>query len=250
MQPDEQSRLEAYHRREAVRRRMRSEGGTNHLRDAILGAIDGAITTFAVVAGSVGGGFSSTVVIVLGVASLLADGLSMAVSNYLGAKSDRERLAQARRNEERHIEVVPDRQRDEVRQIFAAKGFSGDTLERIVVTITRDRRLWVDTVVNEEFGLQLSPPRPLLAGLTTFLAFLLVGALPLLPFLVNRLDLQTAFSLSIAITATAFFVVGFVKGRLVGASTWRGGVETLATGGAAAVLAFVAGHILRNWVGV
>ena len=245
----EQRRLEDYHEPHRILERIREENGHDLLRDAVLGAVDGAITTFAVVAGSIGGGFSGTVVIVLGIASLLADGLSMAVSNYLGVKSERERVTQARRNEALHIDVVPQHQQDEVRQIFAEKGFSGETLEQIVATITRDRRLWIDTVVNEEFGLQLTGAHPLRAGLATFLAFLLAGALPLAPFLFPGLPLANAFAASIAITGAAFLAVGMVKGRIVGASVWRSGLETLLTGGAAATLAFIVGYGVRQWVG-
>jgi hypothetical protein len=85
-------RLEPEHRPEAVRRRLAERRGQSYLGDAVLGGIDGCVTTFAVVAGAVGGGFPGLVVIVLGFANLLADGFSMAVSNYQGTKSQRERV--------------------------------------------------------------------------------------------------------------------------------------------------------------
>lgn len=245
----ERRRLEAWHAPHRVRRRIREETGAHWLGDAVLGAIDGVITTFAVVAGSIGGGLSAAVVIVLGFASLLADALSMGVSNYLGTQAERERVERARREEERHIEVVPEHQEDEVRQIFAAKGFEGETLERIVATITQDRRLWVETVLTEEFGLQIEGTPPLTAGITTFLAFLAVGMVPLLPFVVPGLERDTAFNLSISITAATFLAVGMVKGRVAGAGMLRGGAETLATGGAAALIAFGVGYGLKQVVG-
>lgn len=246
---DERRRLARYHAQRRIISRLRNESGHSLLRDAMLGAVDGAITTFAVVAGSIGGGFSATVVIVLGMAGLLADGFSMAVSNYLSTKSERERLAQARDDEARHIDVVPIQQQDEVRQIFAEKGFNGQTLDQIVATITADRRLWIDTVVNEEFRLQLVGADPVRAGLATFAAFLLVGACPLAPFLIPGLSLAGAFTISSAVTVVAFLAVGMVKGRIIGASVWRSGLETLLTGSAAASLAFFVGYGIRVWVG-
>jgi VIT1/CCC1 family predicted Fe2+/Mn2+ transporter len=244
---EERRRLEAYHEPDHIRERLGETPG-DILGDAVLGAVDGAITTFAVVAGSLGGGFSSTVVIVLGFANLLADGLSMAVSNYLATRSERERVEEARRRERRHIDVVPEGQRDEVRQIFAAKGFAGDTLESIVDTITRDRRLWVDTVVREVFGLTLAGAHPLRAGLVTLVAFIAVGSVPLLPFLIPRLTPSLAFATSAMATAVAFVAVGVAKGRIVGGGAWRSGLQTLATGGAAAVVAFAVGQALRRLV--
>jgi len=87
-------------------------------------------------------------VIILGVANLLADGLSMAVSNYLSTRSQREEVEKARREEEKHIREFPEGEQEEIRQIFAAKGFSGDTLERIVETVTQNRKLWIDTMLQ------------------------------------------------------------------------------------------------------
>jgi vacuolar iron transporter family protein len=246
----EREELKAFHEPHRVRDRIREETRPDLLKDTILGAVDGTITTFAIVAGSVGGGFSTAVIIVLGFANLLADGLSMAVSNYLSTKSEREQVILARRNEERHIDVVPAHQQDEVRQIFAEKGFSGETLEQIVSTITSDRRLWVDTVLTEEFGRQLVGTDPWRAGLATFFAFLVAGVFPLFPFLVPGIAFETAFAISIVVTGATFMAVGMVKGRIVGIGIWRAGLETLLTGGAAALLAYMVGHGLRQWVGV
>lgn len=246
---EERRALEDFHAPHRVLGRIRGTS-RNILGDAVLGATDGAITTFAVVAGSIGAGFPATVIIVLGFASLMADGLSMAVSNFLRAKSERDRVAQARRAESRHIDVVPGHQEDEVRHIFAEKGFSGETLERIVQTITQDRRLWIDTVVSEEFGLQLKGTHPLRAALATFVAFLLVGSIPLVSFLLPGVASQTAFVASIAVTALAFLAVGMVKGHLLDEGMGRAGLQTLVTGSAAAVLAFAVGHGLQAIVGV
>ena len=132
----------------SVRERLAARRQHNYLGDAVLGAIDGCVTTFAVVASAVGAGFSGVVVIVLGLANLLADGFSMAVGNYLGVKSEPERVERARRAEQHHIDGVPEGEREEIRQIFERKGFGGDVLEKIVEGITRDRRLWVDTMLG------------------------------------------------------------------------------------------------------
>ena len=127
--------------------------------------MDGTVTTFAVVAGVAGAGLPRGVAIILGMANLLADGFSMAAGNYLSTKTDRELVDRARRVEEMHVEQVPDGEREEVRQIFAAKGFEGQILDEIVNVITTDRRRWVDTMLTEELGLRLRisqrPARPL-----------------------------------------------------------------------------------------
>jgi VIT1/CCC1 family predicted Fe2+/Mn2+ transporter len=237
--------LESEHQPEAIGRRLAREQEPSYLAAAVLGAIDGCVTTFAVVAGATGGGFASVVVIVLGFANLLADGFSMAASNYLSIKSQREQVEAAWHHEEQHIARIPEGEREEIRQIFAQKGFSGAVLDSIVDTITRNRRLWVETMLTEELQLPTHSPDPLRSGLATFLAFVLVGLVPLAPFLIPTLSPSWAFAASAAATALAFFAVGAAKGRALDQPPLRSGFETLFLGGAAAGLAYLAGHWIR-----
>ena len=140
------------HSPRAIRERLLRPQGQNHLRDFIYGGIDGAVTTFAVVAGVAGAGLSATVVIILGVANLIADGFSMAVSNFAATRSEMQQRALARAEEERQILELPEGEREEIRQIFSLKGFSGENLDRVVEVITDNPRVWVDTMMLEERG--------------------------------------------------------------------------------------------------
>lgn len=237
------------HRPDAIRRRLAEPQRHSYVGDAVLGGIDGCVTTFAVVAGSVGAGFSALVIIVLGFANLLADGFSMAVSNYQSTKSDAESVSKARRDEERQIVEHPAGEREEVRQIYKAKGFSGRLLDEIVGVITGDRQVWVETMLTEELGMQVVSPNPTRAAAMTFAAFLVVGLVPLIPFLFPNLGITEAFVASSLATALAFFAVGFAKGVVMGREALRSGAETLLMGGGAAVIAFVVGYWLRNTFG-
>lgn len=243
--PD-RSALHEQHQPEAIRQRLKEGGKPSFLADGVLGGIDGCVTTFAVVAGAVGGELSGVVIVVLGFSNLLADGFSMAASNYLGVKSEREEVEKARRTEERHIEEIPEGEREEIRQVFSRKGFEGDILDKIVKVITDDRKLWVDTMLTEEHGLQLKGRNPLRAGLATFVAFVLVGLVPLLPFLVPGLEPSQRFLFSILATGFAFLGVGMAKGRVLSRPVFKSGIETLLVGGLAAVLAYAMGHGVRS----
>jgi VIT1/CCC1 family predicted Fe2+/Mn2+ transporter len=215
----------------------------------VLGGIDGCVTTFAVVAGAVGGGLSTGVVVILGFANLLADGFSMGVSNYLGTKSELQEIDEIRRKERLHIEKVPHGEREEIRQIFASKGFTGEVLDKIVEVITSNHELWVETMLREEHGFGAGTRKPLAAGVATFLAFLVVGLIPLCPFLVTGLTASQRFLLSAVITAIAFASIGVAKGIVVKHSIFRSGLETLIVGSIAAALAYLVGSWLRSAYG-
>jgi VIT1/CCC1 family predicted Fe2+/Mn2+ transporter len=245
--------LRKMHTRAAIQERIESGPSHSYLGDFVLGAIDGCVTTFAVVAGVAGAGLTQgpTIVIILGLANLLADGFSMAVGNFLGTKSERQVVDRVRRMEEMHIDKIPEAEREEIRQIFAGKGFDGGLLEKIVEVITRDRRRWVDTMITEEWGLPLETPSPWKSGLATFVAFVLAGSVPLLPFLLPiAWTATTAFAVSAAATGVAFLLIGLAKGFVVQRSPLLSGIETLLVGGGAAVLAYGVGYWLRAVVGV
>lgn len=229
--------LEHSHEREAIRRRLTLPPPAGYLRDWIYGGIDGAITTFAIVAGVVGGNLSWTVVLVLGVANLIADGFSMAASNYSGTKSDRDNYDRLHTRERRHIGCDPDGEREEIRQIFQAKGFSGADLERAVSVITADEVRWIETMLAEEYGLSRVQKSPAKAGLCTFVAFVVAGAVPLLSYLPTS-------SLMVAAGATGivFFMIGAIKSRWSTATVWGSGLETFAIGMGAAAIAYSIGY--------
>lgn len=240
------------HSPEAVRERLSRPPTQSHLRDFIYGGIDGTVTTFAVVAGVAGAQLSAAIVIILGVANLIADGFSMAVSNLLATRAEMQERAQARSQEEDEIRGVPEGEREEIRQIFSAKGFSGSDLDRVVEVITEDPLVWVDTMMVEELGYGQASKQPLRAAATTFVSFVVIGLLPLLAYIYEALfptALDSPFFWSALMTSAGFFVVGALKSRFVAQRWWFSGIETLAMGGTAAALAYAIGAILKDLVG-
>ena len=236
----------------AIRERLARPQRQNHLRDFIYGGINGAVTTFAVVAGIAGAGLSATVVIILGVANLIADGFSMAVSNFAATRAEMQQRALARVEEESQILQIPEGEREEIRQIFSLKGFTGEHLDRVVEVITDNPRVWVDTMMLEERGYGPAREEPLRAAGATFLAFVVVSFIPLFAAILDTVfpsAIEQPFLLSSLMTGVAFFVVGALKSTFVGQRWWLSGAETLVMGGSAAGIAYVIGTILGNVVG-
>lgn len=243
------------HTPKAVRDRLRAPSSHSYLRDFVYGGVDGVVTTFAVVAGVAGAQLASAVVIVLGVANLIADGFSMAVSNYLGTRAEQQVHEKARSRELDHIRIFPEGEREEIRQIFAAKGFEGEDLERAVAIITSDVNRWVDTMMRDELDMAPVTASPILAAWVTLVAFIAVGALPLLPFIAGaawpgEVSPFDPYPWSVALTCVAFFTVGALKGRHIGHRWIASGFETLAVGGVAAGLAYVIAVGLRQVAGI
>lgn len=230
------------HTREGIARRIGSPQGRGVLRDAVYGAIDGTVTTFAIVAGVAGAGLSPFVVVVLGLANVLADGFSMAAANYSGSKAERDNIRRIRSVEERHIRDYPRGEWLEVREILSRKGLSGRVLDQATDAITQDRESWIALMMEGEYGLGGVDPQPLRAASTTFLSFLLAGMLPILPFLFG---LVNAFAVSVVVTMAVFFTIGALKSHWSLSPWWRSAGETMLIGGAAAGLAYGVGTLFQ-----
>jgi vacuolar iron transporter family protein len=239
--------LEHGHHPGEIAKRLKQGLRASYLRDWVYGGIDGTVTTFAVMAGVVGADLSAGVVIILGIANLLADGFSMAAANYTGTKAEHDEYEQLRRMEERHVELAPEGEREEVRQIFEAKGFKGEALETAVEVITARRERWIDTMMAEEHGMPALIRSPLRAALMTFIAFVLCGSVPIVPY---ALTLAEPIWPATIMTGITFFAIGSLRSYWSATPWWRAGLETFAVGMAAAGVAYVVGALLKGLVSI
>jgi len=121
-----------------------------YIKDIVYGANDGIITTFAVVAGVAGAGLANSVIIVLGVASLLADGFSMAASNYLGTRSENSLYRKEEKREMDEVENVPEKEKEEIREIFSREGFDKNQANQLTDIVSNNKKFWVDFMMKYE----------------------------------------------------------------------------------------------------
>ncbi|MGH1405759.1 MAG: VIT1/CCC1 transporter family protein [Rhodomicrobiaceae bacterium] len=230
------------HTPEAIKTRLAVGQTDSYLREWVYGGIDGVVTTFAIAAGVVGASLSPKIILILGAANLIGDGFSMAAGCYSATKTENDNYQRLRNREISHIKNYPGGEREEIRQIYAAKGFKNRTLEKIVNTISDDPKLWVDVMMAEEYGLSSRPLSALKTAYHTFFAFFICGAVPLLPFLVK---VSEPFLWACILSAFTFFAIGAGKSIWSFKPWWWHGLETTIIGSAAAGMAFTIGYWLR-----
>ncbi len=221
-----------------------------YLGEFVYGGIDGSVTTFAVVAGSVGAGLDSAVIIILGFANLLADGFAMSVGAYLSSKSERDNYNKHKAVEYIKIGQSPDEERKGVKVIYANKGFRGNLLEEVVEVITADQDRWVDVKMKEELCMMEDSKSPIMMGAVTYMAFISVGLIPLLVYVWDYLVYfpGNLFLWSCVFTALAFSVIGWLKTYVNRTSHWKGVLETVALGALAASVAYFVGKFLEQLI--
>ena len=220
----------------------------DYLAEFVYGGIDGSVTTFAVVAGSAGAGLDSSVVIILGFANLIADGFSMSVGAYLSNKSEVQQYNKHRKVEYWEVDHIPEKEREEVEEIYREKGFEGELLQQVVDKICEDKDRWVDVMMKEELEMFLSDKSPFGMGLVTFISFLIVGFIPLLIYVWDYASPieYSLFTISSILTAVAFIGIGILKSWVTSTSWWRSIAETLILGGSAAILAYFVGDVIEG----
>lgn len=225
-----------------IAQRLSQGQRAGHLKDMIYGGIDGAVTTFAIVAGVEGAGLPHGIIVALGLANILADGFSMAASNYSGTKAELDDRKRIIRTEERHIAQHPEGELEELRQILQLRGLSGAVLDEATTAIAQSKENWIGLMLTDEYGLASVEPEPLHAAGATFGAFLVAGSVPLVPFVFG---LENAFTISVLATLLTFFLIGTGKSLWSLSKWWRSGIETLLIGGIAALLAYAVGGLFH-----
>ena len=220
----------------------------DYLGEFVYGGIDGSVTTFAVVAGAAGAQLDSKVVIILGFANLIADGFSMSVGSYLSTKSEKENYNKHKAVEYWEVDNLPEKEREEVREIYEAKGFEGELLEKVVDVITEDRHRWVDVMMKEELEMSEETKSPVAMGAVTFFSFQLFGLIPLLVYVLDYfVGIESElFLISSILTGITFSLIGVMKAVVTQTRVIRSVAETLFLGGAAAALAYFVGDVLEK----
>lgn len=222
---------------------------SQYLGDLVYGGLDGIITTFAVVSGVAGAQLDASVILILGLANLFADGVSMATGAYLSEKSDKEYYERERQREAWEVEHFPDGERAELEVLYISQGYSEADARTLVEIKSKDEKLWVDAMMVEELGMIKDEKKPLMSAAATLVSFIVAGAVPLLIYLVGfntAIQPGTSFIVSFILTGMALFGLGAAKVFVTQRNWFKSGLEMLVVGGLAASVAYIVGALLKG----
>ena len=215
------------------------------VRDVVIGMSDGLTVPFALAAGLTGmAAATSRLVVIAGLAEIAAGSIAMGLGGYLAARTDREHYESERAREMRETVELPEKERDEVADVFRSYGMQEDQITPVVNAIAADQKRWVDFMMRFELGWEEPDPKRARNSAATIAASYVVGGLVPLSSYMLVADLKTALLASIAVTLVALFFFGYFKGRLTGVSPLRGGIQTVVIGGLASAAAFG----LARWI--
>lgn len=217
---------------------------TDLVRDVVIGMSDGLTVPFALAAGLSGAVASTGIIVTAGVAEIAAGSIAMGLGGYLAGKTEVEHYRNERQRELEEVLDHPDEEADEVAAIFASYGLEPAQIEPVVAAIRANPDRWVDFMMRFELGLEEPDPgQARKSALTIAVSYVVGGLIPLTPYMVLP-DIHEALGTSVGVTLAALAIFGAVKGRFMGTALWRGGLETMLTGGLAAAAAFFIARLI------
>ena len=212
--------------------------GSEFVRDIVIGMSDGLTVPFALAAGLSSIANSTNIVITGGLAEIAAGSVAMGLGGYLAAKSDAEHYASERETEEREVLIIPDKEVEEVEQVFLAYGLEKEESALVARALSKRPKAWVDFMMRFELGLEEpDPKRAVRSALTIGLSYIVGGLVPLTPYMLIH-TAGSALVFSVIFTLAALLIFGYIKGRFTGAQPIRSALQTALIGGLAAGAAF------------
>ncbi|EEY56098.1 uncharacterized protein PITG_08874 [Phytophthora infestans T30-4] len=225
--------------------------GGKHIKSAVYGGLDGIITTFATVTSVAGSGLPHSVILIIGLAHLVADGLSMGLGDMLSSQAEADLANHERSREQWEFENYPEGEIEEMVELYEKKGISTDDALLVVHTLAKYKEAFIDIMMVEELNIMpVDDDSPLTGGVITFVSFMLFGIIPLLSYLVNlfpgiNMSPEATLYLSCFLTVVTLFLLGAVKGKFVGQEMWKSGGSMAINGTIAAACGWVIGYLLQ-----
>jgi VIT1/CCC1 family predicted Fe2+/Mn2+ transporter len=218
---------------------------SSRLSEIILGGQDGLVNVLGVILGVAAATHDPRIVLAAGMAAAFAESVSMGAVAYTSTLANNDLYNSEKEREYRHIRLVPELEAEEIRELYAAKGFKGETLDKIVEIITSNPDVWVKVMMSEEH--QLRPPERQGGAIKSALvvgASAIIGSLiPLIPFAL--IPVQISMVVSIIVAATTLFAAGAYKARVTIGHPGKSGLEMTVIGTLSALVGYAVGLLFR-----
>jgi VIT1/CCC1 family predicted Fe2+/Mn2+ transporter len=218
--------------------------GSDFIRDIVIGMSDGLTVPFALAAGLSGAVDTTALILTAGGAEIAAGSIAMGLGGYLAGKTDAEHYETELKREQREVIEVPDREEEEVAEVFREYGLEEEQIKSITTTMRKNPEQWVDFMMKFELGLEKPEPnRARNSAITIAISYILGGIIPLSPYIFIS-NPASALFVSIIVTLIALLIFGYIKGRFTGTTPWKNAIQTTVVGGLAAAVAFVLARLL------
>jgi VIT1/CCC1 family predicted Fe2+/Mn2+ transporter len=218
--------------------------GSDFIRDIVIGMSDGLTVPFALAAGLSGAVDTTSLILTAGGAEIAAGSIAMGLGGYLAGKTDAEHYETELKREQREVIELPDREEEEVAEVFREYGLEEEQIKSITSTMRKNPEQWVDFMMKFELGLEKPEPnRARNSAITIAISYILGGIIPLSPYMFIS-NPASALFISIIVTLIALLIFGYIKGRFTGTAPWKNAIQTTVVGGLAAAVAFVLARLL------
>ena len=218
---------------------------SDFITDIVIGMSDGLTVPFALAAGLSGAVDSSSIVTTAGIAEIVAGSIAMGLGGYLAGQTEQEHYEAELKREYEEVERVPDREKEEIREVFEGYGLTPEAQEIVVQAISSDKDKWVDFMMRFELGLEKpNPNRARNSALTIGISYVIGGFIPLIPYFYVESPVD-GLIYSAEITLVALFVFGYFKSKVTGQNPWIGSMKVASIGAAAATAAFLVAKLFQ-----
>lgn len=226
-------------------RQLEQHNQINWLRAVILGGQDGLVNVLGIVLGVAAAGGDNQILLTASLAAAFAESISMGAVAYTSTLAERDHYEKEWQRESDEVDRMPERETEEVREIYQNKGFSGDLLDKIVAKITSNKQTWVKIMMAEELGLrQVKTQAVLLTSVVVGVAALIASFVPIAPFFF--LDRSQAIIAALIISALCLFAIGAYEAKTYVGSWFKHGLQMAVIGMGAALAGFFIGRIFGS----
>jgi len=225
---------------------------SEYIESVVFGGLDGIITTFAVVAAAVASQLSYGTILIVGFANLLGDAIGMAIGDYLSSVAENDHEKSERKREQWEMDNVPELEKKEMIEVYKNKGMSELDAKTVVELLFQSKNAFLDVMMIEELKMLPSENDGAWKGaLVTFGSFMVLGGLPMLPYLFSAKYTQQAsrdvvFWVAVGLFTLSLYILGAFKGKITGKKWWLTGFTMLLNGGVTTVFAYFVGYLLQE----